>query len=67
MVDESQEASLVRWECAVCGAANETVVDDQAAPTQKFTEDCHVCCRPNLLRLRVASDGFLQMSVEFDE
>lgn len=58
---------MAHWECAVCGGANETAVDNEAAPKQKFTEDCRVCCRPNLLRVRVASDGFLEVSVEFDE
>jgi len=64
---EEDGAGVAEWSCAVCGTSNETAVEAGAAPTQKFTEDCRTCCRPNLLRIRVEPDGFLLVTAEFDE
>ena len=61
------ELPLAGWSCAVCGTENETPVDAALGLTQKFTEDCRTCCRPNLLRIRVEPDGFLLVTAEFDE
>ena len=41
--------------CAFCGEDNEVLVDPSGARRQTFTEDCTVCCRPNLITL--AFDG----------
>ena len=38
--------------CAGCGEWNETTVDESAGSRQRYVEDCQVCCKPNLLRLR---------------
>ncbi len=37
--------------CAGCGEWNETTVDESAGGRQRYVEDCHVCCKPNLLRV----------------
>ena len=37
--------------CAFCGEENEVLVDPSGARRQTFTEDCTVCCRPNLITL----------------
>lgn len=37
--------------CALCGEANETLVDPSSGFRQSYVEDCAVCCRPNLLRV----------------
>ena len=38
--------------CAGCGEWNETTVDESAGGRQQYVEDCQVCCKPNVLRIR---------------
>ncbi len=45
------------YDCAFCGEANEIFVDPSGGDRQTFTEDCTVCCRPNLITLAVDGDG----------
>ena len=40
------------FQCAGCGEWNQTAVDESAGGSQTYVEDCQVCCRPNLLRVR---------------
>ena len=42
---------LAGFQCASCGEWNETVVDESAGNSQRYVEDCQVCCRPNVLRV----------------
>ena len=58
---------LARWPCAVCGTENESPVDPALGSSQKFTDDCRVCCRPNLLRIVVRSADEIETTAEFDE
>ena len=44
--------------CPYCGEGYETVVD-LSAGSQRYTEDCAVCCRPIEIALRVGDDGEL--------
>ena len=44
------------YSCAFCGEDNEVFVDPSGARRQTFTEDCTVCCRPNLLTLVIHGD-----------
>ena len=37
------------FQCAGCGEWNEIFVDESAAHTQRYVEDCQVCCKPNLV------------------
>lgn len=39
--------------CGVCGSWNDVLVDPTGGSMQEFIEDCAVCCRPHLLRVRV--------------
>lgn len=39
------------YSCAFCGEDNDVLVDPSGARRQTFTEDCAVCCRPNLITL----------------
>lgn len=55
------------WTCAVCGSANETAVDPALGASQRFTEDCSVCCRPNLLTVTVRDADEVEVTAEFDE
>lgn len=40
------------FQCAGCGEWNQTTVDESAGRSQSYIEDCQVCCKPNLLRVR---------------
>ncbi len=51
------------YECAFCGEENEILVDVSGGRRQSFTEDCTVCCRPNLITLVVDEDGDVELQV----
>ena len=44
--------------CPYCGESYETAVD-LSAGSQRYIEDCAVCCRPIEITLRVGDDGEL--------
>ena len=44
------EATFV---CAYCFQVNVTLVDASGGPDQEYTEDCQVCCRPNVLHVAI--------------
>jgi hypothetical protein len=41
------------FHCAYCGEENEVFVEPEAGEEQTLTEDCSVCCRPNVLQIRI--------------
>ena len=49
--------------CAFCGEENEVFADPSGARRRTFTEDCTVCCRPNLITLAVDDDGDVELQV----
>jgi hypothetical protein len=49
----------VTYDCAFCGEENDVFVDPSGGDRQTFTEDCAVCCRPNLITLVVDEDGLV--------
>jgi hypothetical protein len=63
----SNEELSGTYRCAVCGEENETFVDPSAGMVQTYVEDCAVCCRPNVLRVRIdGSSGTLSLESEFE-
>ena len=46
-----------------CGEENELLVDVSVGRRRRFTEDCAVCCRPNLITLVVGEDGEAELQV----
>ena len=44
--------------CPYCGESYEAVVDPSAG-SQRYIEDCAVCCRPIEIALKVGDDGEL--------
>lgn len=65
--DEETQSEINQYhpyECAFCGEENEVFVDGSGARTQKFTEDCAVCCRPNLITIEISRDGFVSVNAE---
>jgi transposase-like protein len=45
-------------QCPYCGESYETVVD-LSAGSQRYVEDCAVCCKPIEITLQVGDDGEL--------
>jgi hypothetical protein len=53
-------------QCPYCGESYETVVDASAG-SQRYVEDCAICCRPIEIALRVGDDGeLLEVSTTTD-
>ena len=53
----------MEYDCAFCGEPNEVFADTSAGRRQTFTEDCTVCCRPNLITLTVDDDGEVELAI----
>jgi hypothetical protein len=66
-VDSAEMGGLETYTCAFCGEANELFVDRTAAKHQQFTEDCDVCCRPNLITVQLDPDGVLWIDAEQED
>jgi len=59
-----QELIPAPYQCPSCGEANETLVDPGGGPKQVYTEDCTVCCRPNVLNVTISREGYVAIEVE---
>ncbi len=65
--EEEEQGSLLSqepYDCAFCGEENEVGVDRSGARVQRFTEDCAVCCRPNLLSITIQHDNSVEILAE---
>ena len=51
----------MRYACAFCGEENDVLIDPSGGRRQTFTEDCAVCCRPNLITLILGDDGEVEL------
>jgi hypothetical protein len=58
---------LTTYACASCGELNETLVDPSGGARQRYTEDCQICCRPNLLTVTLTPEGEIDVQAEFEE
>ncbi len=55
------------FDCAYCGEPNETFVDLTGGFTQSYTEDCQVCCRPNVLFISIDEETLeVRIDTEFE-
>jgi sarcosine oxidase delta subunit len=43
--------------CPYCGESIEIEIDEGGGPTQRYVEDCSVCCRPIELAVDETEDG----------
>ena len=51
--------------CAYCGKENKVFVEPESGTRQLVTEDCSVCCRPNVLHIEIIGDKiFIQSEFE---
>ena len=53
------------YRCAYCGEENELFVEPEGGEEQALTEDCSVCCRPNVLTIRIINNQIIIQS-EFE-
>ena len=51
------------YDCVFCGEETDGFVDPSGGRHQTFTEDCAVCCRPNLITLTFDDDGDVSIEV----
>lgn len=49
--------------CPACGENIVVPLDLLAGKEQEYVEDCPVCCRPSVLRVRVLADGTMTLVV----
>ena len=52
---------LITIDCPYCGESFSTQVD-LSAGSQKYVEDCAVCCRPIEVRVSVDDDGMVDVT-----
>lgn len=45
--------------CSFCGEENEIFVEPEDGKEQTITEDCSVCCRPNVLSIRIIGEQII--------
>lgn len=50
--------------CGSCGEEIVVTVDLTAGNEQEYVEDCPVCCRPHVLRVRVEPGGAVSLASE---
>ena len=48
------EASYI---CGTCGEEIVIPIDPSAGRSQRYVEDCPVCCNPNVIRVELERDG----------
>jgi hypothetical protein len=47
--------------CDACGEQIVVPVDLSQGAEQSYEEDCPVCCRPNVIHVRIEADGRTQV------
>jgi hypothetical protein len=50
--------------CAYCCETNSLFVDPTGGSTQKYVEDCQVCCQPNMLAIEWNELGYFDVEAE---
>jgi transcription elongation factor Elf1 len=54
--------------CAFCGEENTTFIDVSQGNQQQYIEDCQVCCRPNILYVRIDEESLdIEIDTEYEE
>ncbi|MEB3233280.1 MAG: CPXCG motif-containing cysteine-rich protein [Leptolyngbyaceae bacterium] len=54
--------------CAFCGESSNTFIDISAGLSQRYIEDCQVCCRPNILYVLVDEDTLdIDIQTDYEE
>ena len=50
--------------CPYCGESVEITLDPGSGPTQRYVEDCEVCCRPWLVHVSYDGSGAAHVAIE---
>jgi len=50
--------------CDACGEEIVIAIDPSAGAEQEYVEDCPVCCRPNVIRVRFDEDHDVSIEAE---
>jgi hypothetical protein len=53
--------------CPYCGEMNEIALDPLSGSVQDYVEECHVCFRPWLVRVRYGRDGTADVSLTVED
>lgn len=60
--------TTAEYYCAFCGEPSTTFVDISGGMEQSYIEDCQVCCRPNVLYVRINEDTLdLEIDPDYQE
>jgi hypothetical protein len=51
------------YDCAFCGEENSLLIDPHCGRRYTLTEDCQVCCKPNLIAISFDADGAMSLDV----
>jgi transposase-like protein len=53
--------------CPHCGELNEIALDPGSGTVQEYVEDCQVCCRPWLVRVRYRKNGSAEVTLAIED
>jgi hypothetical protein len=62
-LDEADADTEAFVECPYCGETNEIALDPGSGVDQEYAEDCQVCCRAWLVRVRYGRDGRAEVEI----
>jgi len=64
--DDERVDSEGAYICDACGEEIEVPIDASAGKTQRYVEDCPVCCRPNVISVELEEDGTARVWAELE-
>ena len=60
--------TTAEYYCAFCGEPSTTFVDISGGMEQSYIEHCQVCCRPNVLYVRIDEDTLdIEIDTDYQE
>ncbi len=60
--------TTAEYSCAFCGEVSTTFIDLSAGMSQRYVEDCQVCCRPNILYIHVDEETLeVEIETEYED
>ena len=64
--DDERVDSEGAYICDACGEEIEVPIDASAGKSQRYVEDCPVCCRPNVISVELEEDGTARVWAELE-